>query len=99
MVCKLMKLCEITGRRAWSYGRYYAEANVTQEQWGTIPGPKDAVFNHTMGLSLLESTLTDEEQTDGMITTNAMERLRNFSRDGTVPLQRIITTFLQRCHY
>lgn len=37
--------------RAWSYGRYSSEANVTQEQWGTIPGPHDPVFNGTMGLS------------------------------------------------
>lgn len=68
--------------RAWSYGNYYVEGNVTQEQWGTIPGPHDPVFNGTMGLSFLESPLTDEEETDGMLATNAVARLANFSRDG-----------------
>lgn len=36
--------------RAWSYGRYGVEANVSQEQWGSIPGPHDPVFNKTMGV-------------------------------------------------
>ena len=63
-------------------GTYGVEANRTQEQWGTIPGPNDAVFNHTMGLSLLESPLTDDETTDGMLATNTIERLANLSRDG-----------------
>lgn len=68
--------------RAWSYGQYGVEANVTQEQWGTIPGPHDAVFNKTMGLSFMESSLTDEEQTDGKLASGTIERLANFSRDG-----------------
>jgi arylsulfatase A-like enzyme len=88
--------------RAWSYGTYWTEANFTQEQWGTIPGPGDAVYENASipapeggvcrfrdqihgtctGKSLLPIPLTDEETTDGMMATNAIERLANFSRDG-----------------
>jgi arylsulfatase A-like enzyme len=68
--------------RAWSYFEYGAEANKTQEQWGTIPGPGDPVFNKTHGPSFQESSLSDEEQTDGMLATNAIQRFSNFSRDG-----------------
>ena len=79
---------------------YFAEANVTQEQWGTIPGPNDPVFNGTMGLSWAESPLTDEEETDGMLATNGVERLAQFAREGVgkVPtgswpsLTRILTS-------
>ena len=39
-------------------------------------------FNGTQGASFLESPLTDEEETDGMLATNAVERFANFSRDG-----------------
>jgi len=67
--------------RAWSEP-YYAEANRTQEQWGSIPGPHDPVFNGTAGLSFMESPLSDEEETDGILATNAVERFANFSRDG-----------------
>jgi iduronate 2-sulfatase len=67
--------------RAWTE-QYYAEANNTQTQFGSIPGPLDPVFNHTMGLSFMESPLSDEEETDGMLATNAVERFANFSRDG-----------------
>jgi iduronate 2-sulfatase len=69
-------------KRAWSYYDYGVEANFTQEQWGTIPGPLDPVFNHTRGVSFLESPLSDEEQTDGILATYAIERFKNFSRDG-----------------
>lgn len=68
--------------RASSYFTYFAEANVTQEQWGAIPGPRDPVFNRTMGLSWMESPLEDEEETDGILATNAVQRFANFSRDG-----------------
>jgi hypothetical protein len=34
------------------------------------------------GLSFFESPLRDEEETDGMLATNTIERLANFSRDG-----------------
>jgi arylsulfatase A-like enzyme len=68
--------------RAWSYYDYGVEANVTQEQWGGIPGPHDPIYNGTMGLSYFESPLSDEQQTDGMLATNAVLRFRNFSRDG-----------------
>ena len=69
--------------RAWSYRwPYGVEANFSQEQWGSIPSPTDPVFNGTIGLSLLESPLSDEEQTDGMLATNTLERLANFSREG-----------------
>jgi arylsulfatase A-like enzyme len=68
--------------RAWSYRYAYGvEANVTQEQWGTIPGPHDQVFNGTMGLSFFESPLRDEEETDGILATNTVERLANFSKE------------------
>lgn len=49
---------------------------------GTIPGPHDPVFNRTMGLSFMESSLTDEEQTDGILAADTVQRLANFSRDG-----------------
>eukprot|EP00656_Telonema_subtile_P005812 TRINITY_DN12657_c0_g2_i1.p1 TRINITY_DN12657_c0_g2~~TRINITY_DN12657_c0_g2_i1.p1 ORF type:complete len:545 (+),score=98.27 TRINITY_DN12657_c0_g2_i1:172-1806(+) len=68
--------------RGWAYGEYTVEANVTQEQWGSIPGPHDAVFGGNMGLSYMESPLSDEEQTDGILATAAITRLANFSRDG-----------------
>ena len=51
--------------RAWNYGEYGVEANVSQEQWGSIPGPRDPKYNGTMGLSFFESPLSDEEETDG----------------------------------
>ena len=41
--------------RAWSYYDYFVEANVTQEQWGSIPGPHDPVFNKTMGPSSIDT--------------------------------------------
>ena len=34
------------------------------------------------GLSFFESPLRDEEETDGMLATNTIERLANFSREG-----------------
>jgi hypothetical protein len=87
--CKELHFSHVTGDdpRAWSYraggaNPYTVEANVTQEQWGTIPGPHDPVFNGTMGLSFMHSNLTDEEETDGMLATDTVQRLANFSRDG-----------------
>jgi iduronate 2-sulfatase len=69
--------------RAWSYRwPYGVEANFTQEQWGSIPGPLDRVFNGSMGLSYWESPLRDEEETDGILATGAVERLANFSKEG-----------------
>lgn len=56
--------------RAWSYGQYGVEANVSQEQWGSIPGPHDPKYNGTMGLSFYESPLSDEEETDGTLKTH-----------------------------
>jgi iduronate 2-sulfatase len=35
-----------------------------------------------MGLSFFESPLSDEEETDGMLATNTVERLANFSKEG-----------------
>ena len=49
---------------------------------GSIPGPYYPVFDGQMGDSWQISPLTDEEQPDGMIATNAVERFVNFSRDG-----------------
>ena len=54
----------------------------SEEQFGTIPGPNFPVFNGTIGPIWMKSNLTDEEQTDGQIATNSIERLANFSRDG-----------------
>ena len=63
--------------RAWSNG-YAVEANFSQEQWGSIPGPYDPVFNYRMGLSFNESNLSDEEQTDGMLANDAIQKLDEF---------------------
>ena len=41
-----------------------------------------AVFNHTMGLSFDESPWEDEQQTDGMLATNAISRLEAFKASG-----------------
>ena len=76
--------------RSWSYGEYYVERTTfdnatstgqpctgphcTQEQFGSVPGPWDVYFNGTQGASFLESPLTDEEETDGMLATNAWQR-------------------------
>lgn len=79
--------------RAWNHGTYGVEGqllrpwpNTTQqkseEQWGTIPGPREAIFNGSQGPDWMRSPLTDEEQTDGQLATNTVERLANFSRDG-----------------
>ena len=67
--------------RAFSDG-YTVEANNTQEQWGTIPGPHDACFNHTMGVSWMESPLMDTETTDGILATDGVARLAALSKAG-----------------
>jgi hypothetical protein len=67
--------------RAWTLP-YYSEANNTQIQWGSIPGPHDPIYGGDMGRSFLESPLADEDETDGMIATDAVNRLANFSGDG-----------------
>ena len=64
--------------RAWSDG-YDVEANFSQMQWGSIPGPHDPVFNGKMGLSFEVSSLSDEEQTDGMLATDAIQKLRSLA--------------------
>jgi arylsulfatase A-like enzyme len=79
--------------RAWNHGTYGVEGRLTkpfdnvtsqssEEQYGTIPGPNMAYFNGTQGLSWMRSPLTDEQQTDGQLATNTVERLANFSSDG-----------------
>ena len=68
--------------RAWSYGSYGVEADESQEQFGSIPGPGSQYFHGGPGVSYMESPLSDEEETDGMLATNTVERLANFSRDG-----------------
>ena len=79
--------------RAWNHGSYGVEGQLrepfdnatdqqSEEQWGTIPGPGTAYFNGGLGLSWMRSPLTDEEQTDGQLATNTVQRLANFSRDG-----------------
>lgn len=79
--------------RAWNHGSYGVEGELTtpfdnataqnsEEQWGSIPAPGTAYFNGGAGLSWMRSPLTDEEQTDGQLATNTVQRLANFSRDG-----------------
>jgi iduronate 2-sulfatase len=79
--------------RAWNHGSYGVEGQLrepfdnatdqnSEEQFGTIPGPGTAYFNGGLGLSWMRSPLTDEEQTDGQLATNTVQRLANFSRDG-----------------
>lgn len=80
-------------KRAWNYGAYGVEGQLEQpfdnqtnqraeEQFGTIPGPMEAVFNGTMGPSWMMSPLSDEEQTDGQLATDTVQRIANLSRDG-----------------
>lgn len=55
----------------------------TTLKWSGAPSPgHDPVFNGTQGLSYLESPLPDEEQTDGLLATNAVQKLANFSERG-----------------
>jgi hypothetical protein len=79
--------------RAWNYGSYGVEGKLTapfdnatsqmsEEQWGTIPGPRSGYFNGGQGLSWMKSPLSDEQQTDGQLATNTVDRLANFSRQG-----------------
>lgn len=79
--------------RAWNHGEYGVEGRLqkpfdrlieqnSEEQFGTIPGPMFPEFNHTIGLSWMKSPLRDDQQTDGQIATNAVERLGNFSAAG-----------------
>lgn len=67
--------------RAWTQP-YFSEANDTQIQWGSIPGPHDPVYDGKMGLSFLESPLADEDETDGILATNAIAQIANFSAHG-----------------
>jgi arylsulfatase A-like enzyme len=62
--------------RAWSYGEYGVEADEGQEQFGCIAS------ECSTRLSFAESALADDEETDGLLATNTVERLANFSRDG-----------------
>ena len=79
--------------RAWNSGAYGNEGRLkapfdgfidqfSEEQYGTIPGPKTATFNHTQGPVWMKSPLSDEEQTDGQLATDAINRLANFSAAG-----------------
>ena len=65
--------------RAWSNG-YSVEANFTQMQWGSIPGPHDQIFDGKMGLSFEVSNLSDEEQTDGILALNAIAKLKALNK-------------------
>ena len=67
--------------RAWSSG-YGVEANFSQEQWGSIPGPHDPVFDFRMGLSYNESDLDDGQQTDGLLAADAIAKLAGFRAAG-----------------
>jgi iduronate 2-sulfatase/deleted-in-malignant-brain-tumors protein 1 len=79
--------------RAWNDGAYGEEGRLqkpfdgfidqfSEEQFGTIPGPNMATFNHTWGPSWMRSPLSDEEQTDGQLATDTIERLAKFSTAG-----------------
>ena len=69
--------------RAWSDGTYGEEGRLqrpfdglldqfSEEQYGTIPGPLTATFNHTQGPIWMRSPLTDKEQTDGQLATDTL---------------------------
>ena len=79
--------------RSWNYGQYGVEGQLqepfdppteqfSEEQFGTIPGPKFPQFNGTQGPSWMMSPLSDEEQTDGQIATDTLHRLGNLSAAG-----------------
>jgi iduronate 2-sulfatase len=82
--------------RAWNHGDYGVEGMLQQpfdnatnqfseEQWGTIPGPREAIFanwTHTQGPDWMRSPLSDEEQTDGQLATDTVNRIANFSDAG-----------------
>ena len=59
--------------RAWSNG-YSVEANFTQMQWGSIPGPHDQIFDGKMGLDRLKhrATFLSESCTAGCESSSAL---------------------------
>ena len=76
-------------KRAWNHGTYGVEGRLekpfdgpveqnSEEQFGSIPGPLWPVNNFTTGPSWSRSPLTDEEQTDGQLATDALARLNAF---------------------
>ena len=82
--------------RAWNYGSYGVEgmlqepfdnftSQFSEEEFGTIPGPLMTEYkswNEPWGPDWMRSPLSDEEQTDGQLATDAIERLGNFSSEG-----------------
>jgi hypothetical protein len=79
--------------RAWNTGAFGVEGllrepydphaqQYSEEQWGSIPGPGYPDNNFTYGPSWAVSPLSDEEQTDGQLATDAIARLAGFKQRG-----------------
>eukprot|EP00051_Salpingoeca_urceolata_P028168 m.485386 g.485386 ORF g.485386 m.485386 type:complete len:530 (+) comp23798_c0_seq1:43-1632(+) len=66
-------------KRAWTLP-YFVEPECVQ--WGSVPCPHDKVWNGTMGDSILQSNLTDNDLTDGQLASNAEQMLAKFSNQG-----------------
>ena len=66
-------------RTAWSMP-YFPEPECVQ--WGSVPCPKTAYWNDTMGDSVFVSDLDDDQLTDGQLATHAQALLGNFSKQG-----------------
>ena len=62
--------------RAWTYA-YFHETDREQEQFGCVASNQCSCH-----ASFCESPLADEEEADGILATNTVERLRNFSAAG-----------------
>lgn len=64
---------------AWSEP-YFVEPEC--EQWGTVPCPKTPANNGTMGVSWMESPLTDDQQTDGQVAAHAVKTINEWAQRG-----------------
>lgn len=64
---------------AWSEP-YFSEPECTQ--WASVPCPGGPADNGTMGVSYVESALSDDDQTDGQLARNAVARLAEFAARG-----------------
>ncbi len=79
--------------RGWNFGTYGDEGMLqrpydgpvqqnSEEQFGSIPGPLYPENNFTTGPSWAISPLSDEQQTDGQLATDAIARLADFKKRG-----------------
>lgn len=79
--------------RAWNHGTYGVEGRLekpernvierySEEQFGSIPGPFFTEFKGTTGDSWLPvQNITDEQEVDGLLATDAISRLQDFSQN------------------